>query len=109
MSNKTYDFLKGLAMVGFPCAGSIFLILNVFWTIPSLTELLGSVVIFATILGLILKISSVAYFSKDSNFDGKMIVIPTDNGGKTFSLELHDYPEFFLDKEVITFKVVPQK
>ncbi len=61
MSNKTYDFLKWIAQILLPAAGTLYFALSKIWGFPYATEVVGTIAAVDTFLGALLGISSSAY------------------------------------------------
>lgn len=61
LSNKTYDFLKWIALTVLPAAGLFYAALSKIWGFPYATEVVGTIAAVDTFLGALLGISSNAY------------------------------------------------
>ena len=61
MSNKVYDILKWIALVVLPAIATFYLGLANYWDIPYPEAISGTIMLFDTLLGTILGISSVKY------------------------------------------------
>lgn len=61
LSNKTYDFLKWIAMYLLPALGTLYFALAGIWGFPYGEEVVGTITALDTFLGVILGISSVQY------------------------------------------------
>lgn len=61
MSNKTYDYLKWIAQILLPAAGTLYFALSKIWGFPYATEVVGTIAAVDTFLGALLGISSSAY------------------------------------------------
>ena len=57
LNNKTYDFLKWLAMYVFPAVGTLYFALAGIWGLPYGEQIVGTITAFDTFLGVILGIS----------------------------------------------------
>lgn len=57
MENKTYDFLKNVALTYLPAAGTLYFTLSGIWGLPFAKQVVGTVVAVDTFLGVILGIS----------------------------------------------------
>lgn len=70
MSNKTYDFLKWVAMYLLPALGTLYFALAGIWGFPYGEEVVGTITAIDTFLGVILGISNAQYKKKvDANED----------------------------------------
>lgn len=72
MSNKTYDFLKWVALYLLPALGTLYFALSGIWGWPYGEEVVGTIAAIDTFLGVILGISNVQYKKKvdiDANLE----------------------------------------
>lgn len=60
-TNKTYDFLKDLALIYLPAAGTLYFGLASIWSWPYAGEVTATVTCICTFLGACLKISNSQY------------------------------------------------
>ena len=58
LSNKTYDFLNDVVKIGIPSVGTLYFGLAVIWNFPFGEQVVGSLALLATALGVWLKILS---------------------------------------------------
>ena len=61
MSNKTYDYLKIIALIVIPAAVTCWIAIGNIWGLPYVEEIAGTATAIATFLGALLKISSDRY------------------------------------------------
>lgn len=64
MSNKVYDILKWIALIGLPALGTLYFTLAGIWHFPFAEEIVGTVTAVDTFLGIILGISTANYNKK---------------------------------------------
>ena len=64
MSNRTYDVLKYIAQVVLPALGTLYFALAGIWGFPYGEQIVGTITAIDTFLGVILRISSNAYYGK---------------------------------------------
>lgn len=64
MSNKVYDILKWIALIGLPALGTLYFTLAGIWNFPFAEEIVGTVTAVDTFLGIILGISTANYNKK---------------------------------------------
>lgn len=64
MSNKTYDVLKYIAQVVLPALGTLYFALAGIWGFPYGEQIVGTITAVDTFLGVLLRISSNAYYGK---------------------------------------------
>lgn len=108
LNNKVYDFLKWVALILFPGLGALYFGLGQIWHFPAVEEVVGSITVVDTFLGLILNKSS-------KNFDdsAKMpsvkgdIVVTQDSDGTVSGMRLEAAEDPFIleDGSMIVFKV----
>ena len=101
MNNKTYDFMKRLVTVVMPAFATLYLGLDAVVGVPAPEKVVGVIALLATFLGVSLNISSNKY---EPPVDGDMIVIPREDGGLTYSLEIDGSIEDLQHQDVITFR-----
>ena len=66
MSNKIYDVLKWVAMVGLPAIATLYAALSGIWGFSYGEQIVGTIVAIETCLGALLQISS-AQYNKSTN------------------------------------------
>lgn len=64
MSNKVYDILKWSAQILLPALGTAYFGLAGIWNLPLAEEIVGTITVLDTFLGVILGISSANYNKK---------------------------------------------
>lgn len=64
MSNKLYDILKWICMVGLPATACLWYTLGKVWGFPYIAEIGATIVAIDTFLGAILGISNIKYYAK---------------------------------------------
>jgi hypothetical protein len=101
----TYNFLKKLVQVILPAVSALYFGLASIWHLPHADQVVGTIAVFTTFLGVCVGVSSSRYNSSDLPYDGTVNVIPTDEGGKVFSLELNGDPDELDSKKTLSFKV----
>lgn len=69
MSNRTYDVLKWIALIGLPAFATFYATLGQVWGLPLATEITATIVALDTFLGTVLGVSSIKYNSGDSSED----------------------------------------
>lgn len=73
-SNKTYDSLRWVAQIFLPALASAYFALDQIWGLPKVNEVVGTITVLDTFLGLLLKKSSDEYLKSDERFDGSVTV-----------------------------------
>lgn len=61
MSDRVYDILKFIALIGLPACGSLYFALAGIWGFPYGEEIVGTITAIDTFLGVILGISTANY------------------------------------------------
>lgn len=82
MTNGLYNGLKFVALVLLPAIGALYFGLAQIWGLPNAEQVVGSITVIDTALGLLLRGSSSSYYKSGSNFDGEANVVPEDGGHK---------------------------
>lgn len=68
MSDKMYDVLKWIAQIFLPAAGALYFALANIWGLPYGEQIVGTITAVDAFLGVILGISSKAYYNDLSNY-----------------------------------------
>lgn len=69
LKNKTYDFLKWVALVVLPAIGTLYFALSGIWGLPYGEQIVGTITAIDTFLGAILGISSINYHKEKEGDD----------------------------------------
>lgn len=107
LSEKVYNVVKHLVQVILPaCATAYFALAGIYgW--DNAEQVVGTIAVITTFLGVCLGISTKAYNSSDKPFDGDVVITqPVAGGNKVFDLQLNGDPNDLVDKDRVTFKVV---
>lgn len=64
LSNKTFDFLKWMAMFFLPALATLVKVIFTIWNLPYGNEISATIVAVNTFLGAILGISNLAYYNQ---------------------------------------------
>lgn len=104
-SNRLYDRLKYVALVLLPAFSALYFGLGEIWGLPKVTEVIGTVAVLDTVLGMLLRKSNETYKNSDARFDGHINVIE-DEGAKVAALSVTGNAEEVLTtKDELTLKV----
>lgn len=103
---QTYELLKKLVQVILPAIGSAYFALANIWGLPAAENVVGTIAVITTFLGICLGISSSTYNKLDAAFDGAIVVTRKENGAKLFSLEINGDPEDIEKFGSLKFRVV---
>lgn len=71
MSNKIYDILKWIAIIGLSALGSLYSGLALIWDLPYANEIPKTLDVIGTFLGVILGISHYNYTKQKDNSDSE--------------------------------------
>jgi len=105
LSNDAYNFLKKVTLVILPALASLYFGLAAIWDLPAAEQVVGTIALITTFLGVTLQLSSKLY-SKSTFAQQGSIVVKEDEGGVSgYVLELNGDPEQLRDQESVTFKV----
>lgn len=104
-SNRAYDRLKYIALVILPAFSALYFGLGEIWGLPKVTEVIGTIAVFDTVLGMVLRSSNQSYKHSDARFDGHIDVLE-DEGAKVYSLNVDGDPAEVLEaSDEVLFKV----
>lgn len=104
LSNRQYDALKWVALVGLPALGALYFGLAGIWHFPKAEEVVGTVTLVDTCLGLLLGLAKKNYVNSGAAFDGTLNVDARDNR-LIHQLDIQTPPEDLGKKDAITLKV----
>ena len=101
-----YDQLKWLAQIFFPALGTLYFGLSQIWGFPKGAEVVGTITIIDTFLGVLLGLATRSYNASGAAFDGTIDVGTTDTG-KTYLLNLNADPQNLDQQKQVVLKVNP--
>lgn len=103
-SDTTYNLLKRLVQVFLPALSALYFGLAQIWGFPNAEQVVGTIAVLTTFLGVSLGISTATYEKSGAAYDGKLLITPTED--KTImSLELNEDAGDLQGKDSIRFKV----
>jgi hypothetical protein len=106
LSNAWYNRLKWVAQIFLPAFGALYFGLSDLWGLPKAYEVVGTITVVDTFLGVLLGLSARNYNNSDNRFAGQLVVNdPADQESRTrmvFTKDLDD----LVGKDKIEFKVV---
>jgi len=106
LSDKAYSVGKKLVQVYIPATSALYFGLANIWGLPAGEQVVGTLAVLATFIGVVLGISSSQYDASDAAYDGALVVTHDEKGKALVSLEVDGDPiETVKKKESITFKV----
>jgi hypothetical protein len=106
MTNTVYNSLKWIALVFLPAAGALYFGLGQLWAFPKIEEVVGSVTVVETFLGLLLRKSAVDFGTAKTV--GDAIVVQNSEGvavGMKFTVDASADPVILEEKKVVQFAV----
>lgn len=104
LTGKVYDFFKNLALIYLPALGTFYATLAPIWHLPYADQIIGTILAVDTLLGVVLKISTITYDKKEK-FAGTIDIETMPEGKKVFSLNVDGNLDELDQKEEITFRV----
>lgn len=108
LHNKTYDVLKQIAQIWLPAAGALYFGLSAIWGLPNAEQVVGTVTVVDTFLGVVLGISTDKYNSVRNpagKFDGAAVVNRYADGAIRVVMEPNADPVELVDKTTLVFQV----
>lgn len=109
LSNAVYNKLKFVAQILLPALGALYFGLASIWGLPAAEEVVGSIVVIDTFLGVLLGVSSRSYKAETEGKVVGVLNLETDPEGQIAvgHLEYPGDPQEIVDKNLdkVTFKV----
>lgn len=112
MSNKVYDGLKFVSLVLLPALASLYFALGEVWSIPFVKEVVATITILDTFLGLLLRNNSKAYQQRGDRIEDKpimmgdlVVVQEVDGHPMTVRMEPKDKVPIFEEGRIAGFRV----
>lgn len=105
LSHITYDVSKKLVQLWLPAFASLYFGLSQIWGLPQGEEVVGTIALLTTFLGVIVGVSHSRYNNSTLAHDGHMVLTQDPGGVKTFLLELDGDPEELVKQDSVSFKV----
>lgn len=104
LSNKQYDVLKFMVQILLPALGALYFGLSQIWGFPKGEEVVGSLTLFITFLGVFLRETTKSYNDSEGKYDGA-IEVEQALDKKVYSLNLNKEPEDLDNMDEVIFKV----
>jgi hypothetical protein len=105
LSDKTYNFLKFLALVGLPTVASAYFTLAGQLNLANPEGVVGILTVITTVLGVMLGVSTKQFNKSGAAFDGAISITEGADGAKLYSLDLYGDPSTLDGKQIVSFKV----
>jgi hypothetical protein len=111
LNPRTYDFLNNMVKLGIPGVASFYFGLSQIWGLPKGEEVVGSLTLLATFIGVVLLMSKVSYKNSDAKYDGIINVTENQYGIKQATMDLANYenPADVVNQKEVVFKVNDQR
>jgi hypothetical protein len=107
LGQKTYDFLKFVAMILLPAAGTLYFTLAQIWEWSNGEKVVGTIMAVDLFLGALLGIAARSYNNSDARFGGVIEVAEVPEGPKVYSMVLNSDPADLDQQSEVTFKIQP--
>lgn len=104
-NDKTYNILKWIAMYLLPALGALYFGVAAIWGLPYAEQVVGTITVFDTFLGVLLGISTNAY--NKSEKDGTLQIDTTDTAKDVYRLSINGDLSNLSSKKSITLSVSP--
>lgn len=106
MGDRLFDFVKKLVQIILPASGAAYFGLSKIWGWPNAEEVVGTIAVIQTFLGVCLGISTAQYNAAERGIDGKLTMesVPGEIPVVT-SLSLDKTPEDLEGKKSVTVKI----
>lgn len=105
-NDKVYQTLKFLAQIGLPAVGALYFGLAQIWGLPKAEEVVGTITVLDTFLGVVLGLTTAAYNRSTAKYDGEVVLSLEDDGRRVFTFDLNEGPQSLESKSEVAFKVV---
>lgn len=108
LSSKAYDRLKWISLVLLPGLSGLYFGFGEVWHLPYVTQVVGSIAVIDTFLGLLIGKSSKTYreLSSDPVYMGELVAVQEVDGSlATLRVEPKDEIPIFQDGRLVTFMV----
>lgn len=104
-SDRTYGLIKRLVQVVLPAISSAYFALSGIWDLPAGEQVVGTIAVITTFLGVSLGISSKSYEASGKAYDGNVIVTHPPDGPTNFLLEVEGDLDTLDQKDHLAFRV----
>lgn len=105
LGEKNYQRAKFTALIVLPALASLYFGLAKLWGLPNTEEVVGTITVFDTFLGVLLGLSTAQYNRSGAKYDGDMNGEVTEDGRVTYTLVLKKEAEDLTAQSDVTFKV----
>lgn len=105
LGNGLYNKLKWVAQIFLPALGALYFGLGDIWDLPKVTEVVGTIAVVDTFLGLLLGVSARNYNSSNARFDGSLDIDLSDPNKDTFLVNYKNHPLDLVGKNEVVLRV----
>lgn len=105
LSNRSYEFGKKLVQVILPAIASLYFGLAAIWNLPAAEQVVGTIAVITTFLGVCLGISNNTYKKVGNITGGTLVITQGESGRKLISLEVEGDPNKLEEHGSVTFQV----
>ena len=105
LTDTSYEVAKRFVQIILPAFSALYFGLANIWGLPAAEQVVGTIAVVTTFLGVCLGISTHQYNESGAAYDGRMVIEETEDK-KMFSMELDEDPETLENKDSVRFKVV---
>ena len=105
-SGKLYEFLKWAVLIALPAFSSLYFGLSEIYNWSNATQVVGTLALVTTFLGVLLGVSTKNFNSSDAKYDGVIdMQVDPSTGKLIYGLELNDDVSTLVDKSQVMFKL----
>lgn len=105
LTNRVYDVLKWITMIFLPAAATLYFGLSLYWPVPNVESVVGTITLTATFLGALIGLSSRSYNKEENKYDGVLEVSTGDPEKDIYSFVLYEDPDKMAAKDKLSIKV----
>lgn len=107
LSDAMYNRLKWITQIFLPAVGALYFGIAQIWGLPNPGEVVGTITVVDTFLGVILGLASSQYDRSDAKYDGVINVAENEDGVKQAAMILKNYenPADVVQQDEVRFKV----
>lgn len=104
VSDRVYNLLRFFAVILLPAFAAAYFGLAQIWGLPKAEEVVGTLTVIDTLLGVVVRTLRKAYENSDARFDGAIVVEPDEVEGVT-NLNVSLDPAAVADKNEMLVKI----
>lgn len=104
LSDRLYTWFKSSSLYVLPAIAAAYFGVAQIWGLPKAEEVVGTVAVLETLLGVLLRVSNKQYETSDARFDGSILVEPGEDEDTTNLNVLLD-PDAIANKKEIVVRI----